>query len=289
MSNRQEKIEAFGRLLDVLNVLRAECPWDKKQTENSLRPNTIEEVFELSDAIIKQDVHNVCKELGDVLLHVCFYARISEEHEDFDIKDVCNQLVDKLIYRHPHVYRPSQIGKPHPIPISQESEEEKSEEANGGSITSELVVENWEKLKLKEKDGNKSVLAGVPDALPSIIKAYRIQDKTRNVGFDWENSEDVWDKVHEEIDELKKELAENNHDRSVAEFGDFLFSMINVARHYHINPDTALERTNQKFVRRFNYIEEKCKGQGRELMELSLAEMDEWWNEAKRKEHENEE
>ncbi len=283
MSSKQEKTEAFGRLLDVLNVLREECPWDRKQTEHSLRPNTIEEVFELSDAIIKQDVQNVCKELGDVLLHVCFYARIFEENGGFDIKDVCNQLVDKLIYRHPHVYRPNQIGKPCPTPISQQTEGNEGDE-----ITSEVVVENWEKLKLKEKNGNKSVLAGVPDALPSIIKAYRIQDKTHNVGFDWENCDDVWDKVHEEIDELKKELSENNKENAVAEYGDFLFSMINVARHYHINPDTALERTNQKFVRRFNYIEEQCKRQGKELPELTLAEMDRLWNEAKKKEHEKE-
>ena len=286
MSSKQEKTEAFGRLLEVLNVLRAECPWDRKQTEHSLRPNTIEEVFELSDAIIKQDVQNVCKELGDVLLHVCFYARIFEEQGGFDIKDVCNQLVDKLIYRHPHVYRPNQIGKMCPKPISQESRDEGTGTAEDNEVTSELVVENWEKLKLKEKNGNKSVLAGVPDALPSLIKAYRIQDKTHNVGFDWENCEDVWEKVHEEIDELKKELSECNHDNAVAEYGDFLFSMINVARHYHINPDTALERTNLKFAKRFNYIEEQCKRQGKDLSELSLIEMDELWNEAKKKEHE---
>lgn len=248
---------AFGRLLDVMNDLREKCPWDRKQTYESLRPNTIEETFELCDALLKHDNKNICKELGDVLLHVVFYAKIGSEEGAYDIADVCNQLCDKLIFRHPHVYG-----------------EEVAQ--NAGE-----VAQLWEQVKQKEKDGNKSVLAGVPDSLPSLIKAYRIQDKARNVGFDWEKREDAWDKVKEELGELRSELNRDDKEKSTDELGDFLFSLINVARLYHLNPDNALERTNQKFIRRFNYIEQKAKAQGKDLKDMTLGEMDAWWNEAK--------
>lgn len=257
MHTREEKMEAFGRLLDVMDTLREKCPWDRKQTYESLRPNTIEETFELCDALLKNDTKNICKELGDVLLHVVFYAKIGSEGKDFDIADVCNQLCDKLIYRHPHVYGDT---------VAQ---------------TAGDVVKNWEQIKQTEKDGNKSVLSGVPESLPALIKAYRVQDKARAVGFDWENREDVWNKVHEEVDELRAELERDDKQRSTQEFGDFLFSLINAARLYHINPDNALEMTNQKFIRRFNYVEQKAKEQGRKLNELTLEDMDNWWNEAK--------
>ena len=227
MHTREEKLEAFGRLLDVLDELRVKCPWDRKQTNESLRPNTIEEVYELCDALMKDDKKNICKELGDVLLHVVFYAKIGSETGDFDIKDVCDKLCDKLIFRHPHVFG-----------------EVKAE-------TAEQVSENWEQIKLKEKDGNKSVLSGVPEALPSLIKAYRIQDKARNVGFDWEEREQVWNKVKEEIGEFEAEVGQMDKDKAEAEFGDVMFSLINAARLYKINPDNALERTNQKFIRRW--------------------------------------
>ena len=198
MHTREEKLKAFGRMLDVVDTLREKCPWDRKQTNESLRPNTIEEVFELADAISKSDTHNICKELGDVLLHICFYSRIGSETGDFDIADVCNALVDKLIFRHPHVYHPSQIGAPDPKPLPYG--EEKADNADGEEVkTAQQVIQNWEQLKLKEKDGNKTVLSGVPNALPSLIKAYRIQDKARNVGFDWEDKGDVWAKVREEL------------------------------------------------------------------------------------------
>ena len=205
MHSREEKMAAFGRLLDVLDTLREKCPWDRKQTNESLRPNTIEESFELADALMKNDVTNICKELGDVLLHICFYARIAEEKQQFDAADVCNQLVDKLIFRHPHVYHPSQIGEydPKPLPYIPEQAQDASNEMSNAK-TSQEVIENWEQIKLKEKDGNKSVLSGVPDALPSLIKAYRIQDKARNVGFDWEDAGDVWAKVREELAELEE-------------------------------------------------------------------------------------
>lgn len=257
MSTREEKLAAFGRLLDVMDTLREKCPWDRKQTYESLRPNTIEEAFELCDALIRQDKNEICKELGDVLLHVVFYARIGSEDGDFDIADVCNRLCDKLIFRHPHVYGEA--------------------EAQSAGDVSRL----WEKVKQKEKDGNKTVLAGVPDSLPSLIKAYRIQDKARNVGFDWNNREDVWDKVHEEVDELRAELEKDDVEKSTDEFGDFLFSLINASRLYGINPDNALERTNRKFIRRFTYVEEAARAQGRELKDMTLAEMDALWNEAK--------
>ncbi|MCH5328888.1 MAG: nucleoside triphosphate pyrophosphohydrolase [Coprobacter sp.] len=257
--SRAEKLEAFGRLLDVLDELRVKCPWDRKQTNESLRTNTIEETFELCDAIIRNDNELIKKELGDVLLHIAFYAKIGEEKEAFDMADVCNALCEKLIYRHPHVFGEVSV--------------------NGSGE----VEQNWEQLKLKEKGGNKTVLEGVPSALPALVKAYRIQDKARNVGFDWEKPEEVWDKVYEEFGELKAEIDHMDKDKTEAEFGDLLFSLINAARLYKINPENALERTNQKFIRRFNYLEQKTIQQGRDLKTMTLQEMDEIWNEAKKK------
>lgn len=261
-TRRAEQLKAFERLLDVLDELRVKCPWDKKQTNESLRPNTIEETYELCDALMKDDKKNICKELGDVLLHVCLYAKIGSETGDFDIADVCNQLCDKLIFRHPHVFPPK-------------GSEDKHIE------TAQQVSEQWELLKQKEKDGNKSVLAGVPAALPSLIKAYRIQDKARNVGFDWEERSQVWDKVKEEISEFEAEVEHMDKAKAEAEFGDVMFSLINAARLYKINPDNALEHTNQKFIRRFNYLEAHTMKQGRNLTDMSLDEMDKIWNEAK--------
>ena len=259
MANREEQLKAFGRLLDVLDELREKCPWDRKQTNESLRTNTIEETYELCDAIMKNDNENIKKELGDLLLHVAFYAKIGEEKEAFDIKNVCDSLCDKLIYRHPHVF------------------------GDTTADTANKVEQNWEQLKLKEKGGNKTVLEGVPNSLPSIVKAHRIQDKARNVGFDWEERDQVWDKVHEEFEELKTEINHMDQDKIEAEFGDLFFSLINAARLYKINPDNALERTNQKFIRRFNYLEEHTLREGRSLKEMSLEEMDRIWNEAKAK------
>jgi XTP/dITP diphosphohydrolase len=279
---REEKMAAFGRMLDVLDTLREKCPWDKKQTNESLRPNTIEETYELCDALMKKDTMEICKELGDVLLHVGFYARIGEENSQFDIADVCNELVDKLIFRHPHVYHPSQIGAFNPKPLPYGEDHEKSEFSEAKSV--EQVLDNWEQIKQKEKNGNKSVLSGVPASLPSIIKAYRIQDKARHVGFDWENKQDVWAKVREELDELETELKKEDKVRSEKELGDFIFAVINAARLYHLNPDNALEETNQKFIRRFNYIEEHSIKAGKPLTEMTLEEMDALWNEAKQKE-----
>jgi XTP/dITP diphosphohydrolase len=289
MHSKEEKMQAFGRFLDVLDALRANCPWDKKQTNESLRPNTIEETYELCDALIKNDVHDICKELGDVLLHICFYAKIAEEKEQFDMADVCNALTKKMITRHPHVYHPSQIDAEDPKPLPFVPEEldnpRDSRESRESKVTTvSQVLENWEQIKLKEKDGNKSVLSGVPEALPSIIKAYRIQDKARNVGFDWEDRRDVWKKVREEIDELEAELERDDKERSTKELGDFLFALINAARLYKLNPDNALEKTNAKFIRRFNYIEEHSIRVGRPLTEMTLAEMDALWNEAKEQE-----
>lgn len=282
MHTREDKLEAFGRFLDVLDTLREKCPWDRKQTNQSLRTNTIEEVFELSDALMKDDTPNICKELGDVLLHVCFYSKIGEEQQQFDVADVCQKLTDKLIFRHPHVYHPSQVGaeNPKPLPYGEDLQHNDMQNAD----TAQKVIENWEQIKLKEKDGNKRVLSGVPDALPSLIKAYRIQDKARNVGFDWEDKGDVWKKVHEELGELEQELRKDDKENSTQELGDFLFSVINAARLYKINPDDALEKTNQKFIRRFNYIEEHSIRQGKPLTEMTLAEMDNLWNEAKKQE-----
>lgn len=259
MSTKEEKMEAFGRLLDILDELRVKCPWDRKQTNESLRTNTIEETYELSDALMREDNNEIKKELGDLLLHVVFYAKIGDEKQAFDIKDVCDSLCEKLIYRHPHVFGDT--------------------EAN----TSQKVEQNWEQLKLKEKGGNRTVLAGVPNALPALIKAHRIQDKARNVGFDWEKREQVWDKVQEEFNELKQEIDNMDPDKMEAEFGDLFFSLINAARLYKINPDNALERTNQKFIRRFNYLEAHTISQGRSLKEMTLEEMDQLWEEAKRK------
>ncbi len=240
-----------------MDTLREKCPWDRKQTYESLRPNTIEETFELCDALIRRDTREICKELGDVLLHVVFYAKIASESGDFDVADVCNKLCDKLVFRHPHVYG-------------------EAEARSAGEVS--LL---WEQVKQKEKDGNKTVLSGVPESLPSLIKAYRIQDKARNVGFDWTRREDVWDKVHEEVDELRAELEKEDKENSTSEFGDFLFSLINASRLYGINPDNALERTNRKFISRFTYVEQKAREQGKELKEMTLGEMDALWNEAK--------
>ena len=260
MHSREENIEAFGRLLDVMDELRQKCPWDRKQTNESLRPNTIEEVYELCDAIINDDKKNICKELGDVLLHVVFYAKIGSETGAFDIKDVCDKLCDKLIFRHPHVFG-----------------EDRAETAGD-------VMVKWEQIKLKEKDGNKTVLSGVPSSLPSLIKAYRIQDKARNVGFDWEERRDVWNKVKEEMAEFEAEIDNMDKQKAEAEFGDVMFSLINAARLYKINPDNALERTNQKFIRRFNYVEQHSIRQGRNLTDMTIQEMDKLWEEAKESE-----
>lgn len=279
MHSKEEKLRAFGRFLDVLDTLREKCPWDRKQTNESLRPNTIEEVYELCDALLKDDEANICKELGDVLLHVCFYAKIGSEKGRFDIADVCNMLTDKLIFRHPHVYHKSQVGAPEPKPLPYG---ESGEEADVTHVTTSTeVMENWEQIKLKEKNGNKRVLSGVPDALPSLIKAYRIQEKARNVGFDWEDKQDVWAKVEEELGELKAELKNEDKDRSLREYGDFIFSIINAGRLYKLNPDTALEYTNQKFIHRFNYIEEQSRLEGKSIKDMTLGEMDELWNKAK--------
>lgn len=271
MHTREEKLEAFGKLLDVLDRLREECPWDRKQTNESLRPNTIEETFELCDALMKDDSKNICKELGDVIMHVMFYAKIGEEQGKFDIADVCDKESDKLIFRHPHVYDEAESLKHSPLIHAEEGKE----------LNTEQVLENWEQIKLREKEGNESVLSGVPDALPSLIKAYRIQDKARNVGFDWEDKQDVWAKVREELEELEEELKREDKEKSTQELGDFLFSVINAARLYHLNPDNALEHTNKKFIRRFNYVEEHSIKIGKPLNDMSLEEMDKLWNEAK--------
>ena len=285
MHTKEEKMRAFGRFLDVLDALRANCPWDKKQTNESLRPNTIEETYELCDALIKNDIHDICKELGDVLLHICFYAKIAEEQEQFDMADVCDALTKKMITRHPHVYHPSQIDAEDPKPLPYVPEEDKSEKEKNEKVTTVTqVLQNWEQIKLKEKDGNERVLSGVPAALPSVIKAYRIQDKARNVGFDWEKREDVWQKVREELDELEVELNKNDKERSTAELGDFLFAVINAARLYKLNPDNALEMTNRKFIERFNYIEEHSIRIGKPLTEMTLDEMETLWQEAKKSE-----
>ena len=283
MHTKEEKMNAFGRLLDVLDTLRVECPWDRKQTNQSLRPNTIEEVYELCDALLNEDEPNICKELGDVLLHVCFYAKIADEKGQFDVADVCNRLADKLIFRHPHVYHPSQVGapEPKPLPYGEDATGQKQESAVS---TAQQVIENWEQIKLKEKNGNKRVLSGIPAALPSLIKAYRIQEKTRNVGFDWEDKGDVWSKVREELGELEAKLRKEDKARSMEELGDFIFSVINAARLYHLNPDTALENANKKFIRRFEYIEDHSIKSGKPLTEMTIAEMDDLWNEAKKNE-----
>ena len=258
MSNsRDYKLEAFGALLDVLDELRIKCPWDAKQTNESLRPNTIEEAMELADALINNSVSDIEKELGDVLLHIIFYAKIADEKGQFDIADVCDALRKKLIFRHPHVFGTTHVDN------------------------TDQVLQNWEQLKLKEKGGNKSVLAGVPNSLPSLIKAFRIQEKAANVGFDWYSPEQVWDKVKEEIAEVEREIRSGNAANLENEFGDLLFSIVNAARLYKVHPDTALEHTNKKFIFRFNYVESQAKAAGKARNEMTLAEMDQLWDEAK--------
>ena len=266
----EEKNAAFERLMRVLDELRVKCPWDRKQTNASLRPNTIEETYELCDALMNDDAQDICKELGDVLLHVAFYAKIASEQGRFDMADVCNRLCDKLIFRHPHVFPPN---------------EETAQKASAAIKTEEQVLEQWEKIKQREKDGNTSVLSGVPGHLPTLIKAYRIQDKARGVGFDLEERSQVWEKVKEEIAEFEAEVENMSTDKAEAEFGDVMFSLINAARLYHINPDNALERTNRKFIRRFNFLEARCRDLGKNMADMTLAEMDEIWEEAKRTEN----
>ena len=252
-----EKQKAFGRILTIMDELREKCPWDMKQTLESLRPLTIEETYELSDAIIKKDLGLLKEELGDLLLHIVFYAKIGEEQGAFDIAQVINDLCEKLIRRHPHIYGDVKV----------ENEEQ--------------VKQNWEKLKMKE--GRKSVMGGVPESLPALIKAWRIQDKAKQVGFEWDNIEDVWKKVEEELTEFKEVAKEGNTDRMEDEFGDLLFSLVNYSRFLNIDPETALERTNQKFLKRFRHIEEVALAQGKQLTDMTLGEMDAIWNEAKSK------
>jgi len=256
MNTRQQQLDAFSRLLDIMDDLREKCPWDKKQTLQTLRHLTIEETYELGDAILDNDVQEVKKELGDLLLHIVFYARIGSETGDFDIADVANGICEKLIHRHPHIYGDVVV----------ENEEQ--------------VKQNWEKLKLKE--GKKSVLEGVPKSLPALVKASRIQDKAKGVGFDWEEPHQVWDKVQEEIEEFQEEVKAGDRDKMESEFGDVLFSMINYARFLNINPEDALERTNKKFIKRFMYLESKATELGKPLADMTLAEMDIFWNEAKK-------
>ena len=257
MHSSEDKLSAFCRVLEVLDTLRQRCPWDAKQTNESLRPNTIEEVYELADALMSDDIPNIKKELGDVLLHVLFYSKIASEKKQFDIADVCNSLADKLIFRHPHIY------------------------GNVKADSAEEVSQNWEDIKLKEKGGNKTVLAGVPDTLPALIKANRIQEKAANVGFDWEQPCQVWDKLKEETREVEQEMASGNQSDLEAEFGDLLFAVVNAARLYGVNPENALERTNRKFISRFNHLEKRANEMGVSLRDMSLARMDEIWNEAK--------
>ena len=300
---KEEKLAAFSRLLDVQDRLRLQCPWDKKQTFESLRPNTIEETFELCDALMKRDYKDIKKELGDVLEHVMFYSIIGREDGEFDICDVCNQEADKLMFRHPFinwkeegnwtVSNPDMYINDEGQVVYRESEEAgtgMAETANAEETlalgaskpkTATSVEKTWEQIKQQEKDGNERVLSGVPNSLPSLIKAYRIQDKARNVGFDWKEKEDVWDKVQEELEELKVELAKGDKENSTRELGDFIFSVINAARLYKLNPDNALEKTNQKFIRRFNYVEDHSLKKGKNLKDMSLEEMDKLWDEAK--------
>lgn len=293
LHTKEEKLAAFERLLDIQERLRKECPWDRKQTFESLRPNTIEETFELADALMKHDKKNICKELGDVMEHVVFYALLGSETNDFDIADVCNAQSDKLMFRHDFIDWTGwavandnmAINKQGQVVYKDElnTESQAATSANGNVPSTATQVElTWEQRKQKEREGNKTVLSGVPDSLPSLIKAYRIQDKARNVGFDWEKKEDVWDKVGEEFDELKAELAREDKESSTKELGDFLFSVINAARLYKLNPDNALEHTNQKFISRFTYVEQQAKKLGKELKSMTLDEMDNLWNEAKK-------
>ncbi len=259
MNTKTQKLEAFSRILDVLDMLRTFCPWDKEQTNESLRDNTIEEVFELSQAILDQSDNEIAKELGDVLLHVLFYAKIGEEKEVFDIADVCNKLATKLIYRHPHIYGNSHV------------------------TSADEVTVQWEKVKQKEKDGNKTLLSGVPYTLPSLIKAYRVSEKAAAVGFDWKTKQDVWDKVTEEQKELEKAIVNNDRNNLEEEFGDLFFALVNAARLYGINPDNALERTNRKFISRIGYIESKARTENKNFSDLTFEEMNILWNEAKSK------
>ena len=305
---KEEKLAAFSRLLDVQDRLRLQCPWDKKQTFESLRPNTIEETFELCDALMKRDYKDIKKELGDVLEHVMFYSIIGREDGEFDICDVCNQEADKLMFRHPFINWKEEgnwtVSNPD-MYINDEGQVvyKESDAGNGeaGTASSEetlalgaskpktatSVEKTWEQIKQQEKDGNERVLSGVPNSLPALIKAYRIQDKARNVGFDWKEKEDVWEKVQEELEELKVELAKGDKENSTQELGDFIFSVINAARLYKLNPDNALEKTNQKFIRRFNYVEDHSLKQGKNLKDMSLEEMDKLWDEAKLQEKKN--
>ena len=256
MNSKQLQLQSFERLLTIMDELREKCPWDKKQTFESLRHLTIEETYELGDAILNHDLNEIKKELGDLLLHIVFYAKIGSETDSFDIADVCNDICEKLIHRHPHIYGD--------VVVADEEE----------------VKQNWEKLKLKE--GKKSVLEGVPAGLPALVKASRIQDKVKGVGFDWEEPHQVWDKVQEELSELQVEVESGNQEKIEAEFGDVLFSMINYARFLNVNPEDALERTNKKFIKRFQYLESKASEVGKPLVDMTLAEMDVFWNEAKK-------
>lgn len=267
MHTREEQLAAFDRLLTIMDDLREKCPWDKKQTFESLRQNTIEETYELASAIIQKDMNEICKELGDVLLHVVFYAKMGSETHDFDIADICNRLCDKLIFRHPHVY------------------------GDEAARNAEDVSKLWEQVKLKEKGGNKTVLSGIPDTLPALVKAYRIQDKVANVGFDWEKREEVWEKVKEEICEFETEmknspekLSATDKERCEAELGDLFFALVNAARLYQLRPDNALEMTNIKFMRRFGYVESRAAAMGKQLQDMTLDEMEQLWQEAKQQE-----
>ncbi len=270
VANIDKKREAFARALGVMQTLRSDCPWDAKQDNESIRQNTIEETYELAEALIKGDAKEIQKECGDVLEQILFYAMFGEEKGQFDIGDVCNAMCDKLVFRHPHVFNPdgsliSEVGARNGVEVDNADE----------------VSKLWEVVKQKEKDGNKTILSGIPSSLPSLVKAYRIQDKARNAGFDWERREDVWEKVKEEIGEFQAEVNNMDKEKMEAEFGDLLFSLINAARLYKIKPDNALEHTNQKFIRRFTYVETKAREQGKMLNDMTLAEMDELWNEAK--------
>lgn len=291
MHTKEDKLKAFERLLDVQERLRHDCPWDKAQTFESLRPNTIEETFELCDALMKNDRPEVCKELGDVMEHVILYSVIGSETGDFDIADVCNHQADKLMFRHDFIDWRGWTVSNEDMEIDEDGHVNYKKTCSSTDTstsntpkTSSQVESSWEQRKQMERDGNKTVLSGVPDALPSIIKAYRIQDKARNVGFDWKKPADVWEKVREELGELETELENGDKDRSTTELGDFIFSVINAARLYHLNPDNALERANKKFISRFTYIENKAREEGRSIKDLTLEEMDNYWDEAKKKE-----
>ena len=285
MNTRQQQLQALDRLLTVMDELRVGCPWDRKQTFDSLRENTIEETYELASAITSHNMHEIAKELGDVLLHMVFYAKMGSETGDFDIADVCNMLCDKLIFRHPHVYgveKAAQYGNLH-IP-------------NAKDMTPEEVTKLWEQVKQQEKDGNKTILSGVPEALPSLIKAYRVQEKAANAGFDWDEPSQVWDKVKEEISEFEAEAKQHvvelesddaekkrvAREKMESELGDVFFALVNAARLYHLRPDNALEHTNRKFINRFNYLEQKARDLGRSLNEMTLDEMEQIWQESKK-------